>query len=306
MKPDISVIIPTFRRPELLIETIESVLSQNGVTCEIRVVDDCPLGSAEEVVAPLVERGVIYSRATAPCHGRPALVRNLGYQDAKAEIIHFLDDDDLVPQGYYAKALEVFSQRPDIGVVFGKVEPFGNIDMDIASEREFFDRAYRRACGYRRMGPKLGFSAAMFFQDTLLVCSAGMIRKRCVAGIDGFNAGPSLAEDVDFYARAIRKFGAVLLDRTSIYYRIGPSLMRLPGRESKMESSYRDIHSRYRREYGAVDFFALKIFAKVLDRFDVWQRRRDRASNRRAAERLVQRTVARGADWNSDAGGQND
>ena len=41
--------------------------------------------------------------------------------------------------------------------------------------------------------------------------------------------------------------------------------MRLPDRQSQMESSYRDIHSRYRQEHGAVDFFALKIFAKVLD-----------------------------------------
>ena len=221
MTPDISVIMPTFRRPEPLVEAIESVLSQNGVACEIRVIDDCPLGSAEKIVAPYLDRGVIYSRSPTPSNGRPALVRNLGYQDAKAEIIHFLDDDDLVPEGYYAKALEVFAQRPDIGVVFGNVEPFGNMDMDVASERDYFDSAHRRARFYRRMGPKLGFSAAMLFQETLLMCSAAMIRKDCVAAVDGFNAGPSLAEDVDFYARAIRKFGAVLLDRTSIHYRSG-------------------------------------------------------------------------------------
>ena len=263
MTPDISVIIPTFRRRESLVEAIESVLSQKGVTCEIRVIDDCPLGSAEEIVAPYLGRGVIYLRSPAPSSGRPAVVRNFGYRDAKAEIIHFLDDDDLVPEGYYVKALEVFAQRPDIGVVFGKVEPFGS--MDIASELDYFDKAYRRARKYERLGPKLGFSAALFFQEALLVCSAAMIRTRCVAEIDGFNVGPSLAEDTDFYARAIRKFGAALLHRTSIYYRIGPSLMRLPDRQSKMESSYRDIHSRYRQEYGAVEFLALKILAKLLD-----------------------------------------
>ncbi len=266
MTPDISVIIPTFRRPDQLRETIESVLSQKGVTCEIRVIDDCPEGSAEEVAVVFGNRGVVYSRSPSPSGGRPAQVRNLGWADAKAEILHFLDDDDLVPEGYYADALEVFRQRPDIGVVFGKVEPFGK--TDISSERDYFDAAHRRARKYRRMGPKLGFSAAMFFQDTLLVCSAAMIRKRCVAEINGFDDRPALAEDVDFYARAIRRFGAVLLDRTSIYYRIGPSLMRLPDRQPLIESSYRDIHSRYREEHGAADFYAMKTFAKILGKFD--------------------------------------
>jgi hypothetical protein len=77
-----------------------------------------------------------------------------------------------------------------------------------------------------------------------------------------------IAEDVDFYARAIRRFGAVLLDRTSIHYRIGPSLMRLPDRQPLIEQSYRDIHSRYRQEHGSVDYYAMKTFAKLLNTFD--------------------------------------
>lgn len=240
---------------------MESVLAQKGVVCEIRVIDDCPQGSAADIVAPYFDRGVSYQRSPAPSGGRPAQVRNLGWRGARAEIFHFLDDDDLVPEGHYADALKVFAERPDIGVVFGKVEPFGN--MDISGERAYFDKAHRRARKYQRMG-KIGLSAAMFFQETLLVCSAAMIRKRCVAEIDGFSDSPVIAEDVDFYARAIRKFGAVLLDRTSIYYRIGPSLMRLPDRQPLIEESYRDIHSRYRREHGSVDFFAMKTFAKLL------------------------------------------
>ena len=35
-----------------------------------------------------------------------------------------------------------------------------------------------------------------------------------------------LMEDVDFFARAIRRFGARFVDRVTLHYRIGPSLMR--------------------------------------------------------------------------------
>ncbi|MCI4679347.1 glycosyltransferase [Rhodoblastus acidophilus] len=264
MKPEISVIIPTFRRPEPLAAAIESVLAQTGAACEIIVIDDCPDGGAEPVARRYAGCGLTYLRSPAPSGGRPALVRNFGLPHARAGIIHFLDDDDLAPEGYYAEALEVFASRPDIGVVFGKVEPFG--DIDVSSERDFFEAAFRRARRCSRLGPKLGFSAAMFFQRTLLICSAGMVRKSCVEAIGGFDPEPSLAEDVDFFARAIRHSGAYLLDRTSIHYRIGPSLMRLPDRQPLIDSSYRAIHSRYRREHGAVDFYALKTFAKILDR----------------------------------------
>ncbi|HUO53312.1 MAG TPA: glycosyltransferase family 2 protein [Rhodoblastus sp.] len=264
MNLDISVIIPTCRRPKPLVAAIESVLAQAGARCEILVVDDSPEGGAEPVVRNYTNHDVAYLRMPAPSGGRPALVRNHGFRHASADIVHFLDDDDLVPENYYAEALRVFAQRPDIGVVFGKVEPFG--DMDVAAECEFFDAAFRRARKYRGMGPKLGLSAAMFFQRTLLICSAGMVRRSCVEAIGGFDPEPALAEDVDFFARAIRHSGAAVLDRASIHYRIGPSLMRLPDRQPLIDSSYRAIHSRYRREHGAVDFFALKTFAKILDR----------------------------------------
>jgi GT2 family glycosyltransferase len=201
MTPDISVIIPTFRRPHLLVEAIESVLRQKSVTTEIQVIDDCPFGSAEEAVAPYLDRGVAYRRSPSPSGGRPALVRNLGLPDARAEIIHFLDDDDLAPYGFYADALDVFARKPDIGVIFGKVAPFGEGGID--SERDYFDRAHRRARRCRLLGRKLGFSAALFFHEALLVCGAAMIRKRCAVAIGGFSAGLAVSEDVDFYARAI-------------------------------------------------------------------------------------------------------
>jgi glycosyltransferase involved in cell wall biosynthesis len=37
---DVSVIIPTFRRPSELIEAVSSVLRQDGATVEVFVIDD--------------------------------------------------------------------------------------------------------------------------------------------------------------------------------------------------------------------------------------------------------------------------
>ncbi|MDR3497278.1 MAG: glycosyltransferase family 2 protein [Ancalomicrobiaceae bacterium] len=264
--PDISVVIPTFRRPELLAETIASVLAQPEVTSEIIVVDDCPDGSAAPVAASFADRGVAYHRTTAPSGGRPALVRNAGLQHATADIVHFLDDDDLVPDGYYPAALDLFRRNRQVGVVFGRIEPFG--EQDVAAETGYFDTAYRNARFLAHFGTRLGFSASMVFRSTLIICSAAMIRRQSAQALGGFDPNPLLAEDVEFYARAIRRFGAVVADRTSIRYRIGPSLMRserqLDERQQLISAAYRSFQRRYHRDHGVLDYSALKVFAHLL------------------------------------------
>lgn len=69
----------------------------------------------------------------------------------------------------------------------------------------------------------------MLFRDALLVCSASILRRRCVERLAGFDAAIRLMEDADFHVRAIREFGAYFMDGISTHYRIGAnSLMHSP------------------------------------------------------------------------------
>src|ERR1700753_976337 len=125
MSVEISVIIPTFRRPALLREAIESVLAQTQVPLEIIVIDDSPEGSAAAVVAEFSD-SVCYIKNPQPTGGIPSVVRNLGWPTARGRFIHFLDDDDRVPAGHYRAAIAAFESNPGVGVVFGRVAPFGD------------------------------------------------------------------------------------------------------------------------------------------------------------------------------------
>jgi GT2 family glycosyltransferase len=66
---DICVVIPTFRRPGLLGKALASVLNQTGVTIEVLVVDDCPGGSAREIVEAVRDPRVAYIRNPRPTGG---------------------------------------------------------------------------------------------------------------------------------------------------------------------------------------------------------------------------------------------
>ncbi|WP_083672937.1 glycosyltransferase family 2 protein [Micromonospora sp. CB01531] len=90
--PDVSVVIPTCDRPDLVLRAVRSALAQTVDTIEVIVVvdgaDEATLKALAAVpddrlrVVPLAERG-----------GAPN-ARNVGVREARAEWTAFLDDDD--------------------------------------------------------------------------------------------------------------------------------------------------------------------------------------------------------------------
>jgi glycosyltransferase involved in cell wall biosynthesis len=267
--PDISVIIPTFRRPTLLQEALASVFRQSGVRVEVFVVDDCPDGSAQPIVEATESPDVKYIRNPCPSGGRPSLVRNLAWPHASGKYVHFLDDDDIVPDGHYAAAIAAFLDHPQVGLVFGRIEPFGTCPpQQLRHEIAYFADAARNAQRCARFGRRFSFASWMLFGPAMLVCSAGIVRRQSVVGVGGFDPSIRLIEDTDFFCRVARRDGVHFLDRVTLHYRIGsPSLMHAPDptpeqREAEREGVRRTWAS-YRRTYGDFEFFALAALARL-------------------------------------------
>jgi GT2 family glycosyltransferase len=267
---DFSVVIPTFRRPRELIEAISSVLRQRDSTIEIFVIDDSPEGSAEETVRGLRDSRIVYLKNPNPTGGVPSVVRNIGWPMAKGAFVHFLDDDDIVAEGHYAAIKAAFAANPAIGLVFGRIEPFGSGPAEqLDQERQYFADAARKAASSDRFGPRFAFTARMLFDKALLVCSSSVIRRDCVARLGGFDPSIHLMEDADFHVRAIRECGVLFLDRTAIRYRVGsPSLMHSPHPTAAQKQGerlgHRQMHEKYRREHGALEFYALALFTRTI------------------------------------------
>jgi glycosyltransferase involved in cell wall biosynthesis len=266
---DVSVVIPTFRRPREIADTIRTVLGQSGVSVEVIVVDDSPEGSAEQPVAALGDGRVTYVKNATPTGGRPSVVRNLGWPLARGSFVHFLDDDDLVTQGHYAAVKEAFAAHPDVGMIYGRIEPFGDGPADqLEHERVYFADAARKSAASPWQGGRFALVARMLFEKALLVCSASVVRRECVERLKGFDPKIRLMEDADFHVRAMRECGVLFLDRTAIRYRIGsPSLMHAPHPTAAQRQEERDGHramqANYRKTRGALEFYSLALFART-------------------------------------------
>jgi glycosyltransferase involved in cell wall biosynthesis len=270
MPVDISVIIPTFRRQRQLAQTLASVLGQSGVTLDVLVVDDCPDGSARGVVEGIRDPRITYLRNPSPSGGVPSIVRNLGWPLASGAYIHFLDDDDIVPDGHYATVKSAFESHPRVGLVFGHVAPFGDCpEQQLRDERRYFAEAARHAKRCARLGRRFGFTGWMLFRSALLVCSGGVVRRDCVVQLGGFDPRVRLMEDAEFYCRVMRTCGALFLDRVSIHYRIAsPSLMHSPTPSAEQRRLEREGHrlmwKNYRRDHGRLEFLALGLLTRTI------------------------------------------
>ncbi|MDX2214502.1 MAG: hormogonium polysaccharide biosynthesis glycosyltransferase HpsN [Oculatellaceae cyanobacterium bins.114] len=119
--PPISIVIPTYRREQILRETLENVLQQDYPNYEVIVVDQTQTHEPEtesclnELAANQKIRLFKVTWASLPGARNYAVRRSLG------EIILFLDDDVLLPSGFLAAHAKNFLERPEVGAVAGRV-----------------------------------------------------------------------------------------------------------------------------------------------------------------------------------------
>ena len=96
----VSVVIPTYKRPELLLRTIKSVLNQTYPEIEIIVVDDNGKGTTaqkqSEAIIRSLKGNITYLIHDINKGGSAA--RNTGWKASKGLYITFLDDDDEISE----------------------------------------------------------------------------------------------------------------------------------------------------------------------------------------------------------------
>lgn len=107
MRPDISVVIPTYNRKEYLQRAIASCFDGNeAVDVEVVAVDDGSTDGTRDYLRQLNDERV---RAIFQEHGGAPVARNRGLDEAEGRFIKFLDDDDWLAEGALSderKALE--------------------------------------------------------------------------------------------------------------------------------------------------------------------------------------------------------
>ncbi|MFK8250878.1 glycosyltransferase [Ancylobacter terrae] len=190
--PLVSVIIPVYNGARFLREAVDSILDQGHAKLEIIVVDD---GSYDDVTAA-VDALPLQVRFIRQENGGPAAARNTGLLAASADLIGFLDVDDLWPRGKLAAALVWLEAHPQADVVLGRAQL---MEEDAAGD-------------FHWVG-----SPAEAFERYI---GAGLYRRRAFERAGMFDAALRFGEDTDWFASAAHAgLGIDRIDIVSLYVR---------------------------------------------------------------------------------------
>jgi glycosyltransferase involved in cell wall biosynthesis len=117
---DVSVVVPTHDRRRLLVQTLGSILRQQGVDLEVIVVDD---GSTDGTAAAVAGLGDARVRLLRHDRARGvSAARNSGIAAARGEWLGFCDDDDLWAPDKLARQLKAAIRDGRHWVYAGYVE----------------------------------------------------------------------------------------------------------------------------------------------------------------------------------------
>lgn len=189
---DISVVVPTFNRREVVRRTVESLFAQNFPAAQyevIVVVDGSKDGTTEslrEMKAPC--RFSIMEQA----NGGPAAARNSGARLAKGDLLLFLDDDMLCVPGLIEAHVEAHSNVP-------RTVGFGCIFLSPESPSGLAAECFNRELGafYLRQRTEDGDTA----EGLEHVFANSSLPRRLLDEAGGFDASFRMREDLELWVR---------------------------------------------------------------------------------------------------------
>jgi len=198
----VSAIIPTYNRRDLVQRAIESVLAQTLPVDEIVVIDDGSDDGTEDILRTRYgERIRYYWQGNSGV----SVARNRGFSLARGRYLAMLDSDDIWLPEKNRKQIEFLDTHQDFGMVVCDVTRIGpdGAEIDIFKRRE--------------VTPHDGWVLDALLMNPSLVPASAMVRREAWASVGGFDPTLTTAEDIDFHLRLARRWKIGVIDQVLTY-----------------------------------------------------------------------------------------
>lgn len=238
-KPNVSVIIPTYNRADLVGRAIQSVLDQTYKDFELIVVDDASEDNTKEVVNDFDDSRIKFIRHKKNRGGSAA--RNTGAENANGEYLAFLDSDDIWYAGFIEKQfLTIENSSSKKGMVMCGMIKYG------------------RGKKKQSIPSMLNFDQLLTFQANLNGTSSFFVRQNVFKSIGGYEKKLKSFQDFDFLLRTAKEYCIEVNEEILVEHRLRDDSISLdmPAKAQGLEL----IIERYRKDILRLDVMYLYLF----------------------------------------------
>lgn len=190
-KSTVSVVIPVHNRPQLILNAIDSSLSQS--IDEVIVVDDGSTDNTAEVVAQKAKFNPKVKLIRRDISGGAAVARNAGIRESTGDYVAFLDSDDTWRNGKIEKQIRLLENNPQ------------SMAAGCGVKYNYLSRSPREA-----IPKQIVSSKDLALSNVIGSTSVGVARRSALIQIGGFDESLPNCEDWDLWFR-LSKLGPVLV-----------------------------------------------------------------------------------------------
>jgi len=243
MVVDVSVVIPTYNRANIISRTINSVLNQTFQNFEIVIIDDGSSDDTEQIIKKFNDERVKYIKQQ---NSGPSNARNNGIKKAEGRYIAFLDsDDEWLPQKLEKQVcfLEKHSAISILGCWNSNISPdgkkFDSLMPEIKNSKEFIK----------------GLTLFPFHIAEIPWTSSIIARKECFYDAGFFDEDLLSREDWDMWFRIAVKFEFYCLPEILINRNISASgLMNTTDADIIIDNNSRFLDKVFSNQYLKEEF----------------------------------------------------
>ncbi len=203
----VSVILTTYNRAHLVMESIYSVLAQTHSHLELIIADDGSTDNTEELVLALPDPRIRYYKM--PHTGRTAILKNAAIRHSKGELIAFIDSDDTWTENKLEKQVQLLHKHTHIG--FSITDAFTYKSGVVLSRRTYTNR---QGVEFASIFNRLKENRFVVYNPTLVM------RRSCIEKTGWFNEDMLFCSDYHFNMRLAYHFNAGIIYESLLWRRM--------------------------------------------------------------------------------------
>lgn len=193
--PSVSVVIPTYNRARFIGAAVASIRAQTYACQEIVIVDDGSADDTAAVVAALGD-GIRYIRQD---NAGPSAARNRGIQEARGDLVAFLDTDDRWLPDKLMLQVQAMQRDPAIALVCA------DMAIEDGNGRRMVDSNFAKR-GMLPMFERLAGAAIpdaprLLLQINFVNTSTVLARRELLQSLGGFDRRLRYGEDLELWLR---------------------------------------------------------------------------------------------------------